>query len=171
MADILESRDDEEFGFDTDTSEVLYEIVDGEVFMMASPTPGHQRLVQKVFFQLMTFFEGKPCEPFVSPVGVKLPSGDEVIPDLLVLCDRSKVGAKYIDGAPDLVIEVLSPSTRQRDLNRKRRLYRDNGVREYWIIDNDRFIKWVFEPGANDEVEILGNVVESGIFPGLVVTI
>jgi Uma2 family endonuclease len=164
-----------DFGFDVedylaDRSEDRYELIGGQVFMMAPPTVEHQRTVQKVFKQLDAFFTGKSCEAFVSPIGVCLNENTAVQPDVLVVCDRSKIGEKTINGAPDLVVEVSSPSTKVHDLNRKRLLYKEAGVREYWVVDDGRILKFTFEQNE-DEAEIFGGEIQSTVFPGLKVVL
>ncbi|MBN1242486.1 MAG: Uma2 family endonuclease [Spirochaetales bacterium] len=121
-----------------------WELIRGEAWMMGAPTTAHQRLVGKLFFMLTTLLAGKPCEAMLSPVDVLLPrrpadSDDEVDtvvqPDLIVVCDPSKVRDKFVRGAPDLVVEILSPSTSGKDQREKFRVYEEAGVREYWIVD------------------------------------
>ncbi len=121
-----------------------WELIDGEAFLM-SPAPSfrHQEIVLELGSQLSQFLRGKTCKVAIAPVDVRLPSADEaddaidtvVQPDLVVVCDRGKIDRAGIRGAPDLVVEVLSPSTSVRDQVLKRDLYESHGVREYWIVD------------------------------------
>ncbi len=120
------------------------EIINGEIVMMASPSTTHQRISRELFKQLVNFLDGKPCEAFSAPYDVRLfeRNGDEpndvdtvVQPDILVVCDKSKIDDKGVKGAPDLVIEILSPSTQGHDSFIKLNLYQQAGVREYWIVD------------------------------------
>jgi Uma2 family endonuclease len=113
-----------------------WEIIDGEAYAMTpAPTTGHQRILGKIFSQFEQFFRGKSCEPFIAPTDVVLDDTNIVQPDILVVCDPSKITKKNIQGAPDLVIEILSPSTSLKDRREKRRLFERFGVREYIIID------------------------------------
>lgn len=120
-----------------------WQLLDGVAYAMAPPSLDHQRVIGELFGQLRDQLRGHPCEPFMAPVGVRLPSHDEIDddirtvfePDLIVVCDRSKLDATGVRGAPDLVIEVLSPSTATFDLLEKRLRYDRAGVRELWLVD------------------------------------
>jgi len=120
--------------------------IDGTAYLDGLPNamaPGaserHQTISGEIFSQLHTFLRGKPCKVLHTPFDVRLSvdEGDTVVqPDILVVCDLSKLkGGKGVDGAPDLIIEILSPSSVKNDLVTKKRLYLQSGVREYWIID------------------------------------
>jgi Uma2 family endonuclease len=120
-----------------------YELLNGHARMMAPPSTAHQRVVFELSRQIGNALQGKPCQGFAGPVGVRLPVRDEADefiqtvfePDLLIVCDASKVNAKGIRGAPDFVIEVLSPSTAAYDSIEKTAAYERAGVRELWLID------------------------------------
>ncbi|SFV05303.1 Uma2 family endonuclease [Alicyclobacillus macrosporangiidus] len=115
-----------------------YEVIGGKVYDM-SPPPAepHQRIVGAIYAHLYAFLKGKTCRAYVAPFGVWLDeaSGDYVEPDIAVICDPAKIQHKGCVGAPDLVIEILSPSTAVKDKSVKRDLYREKGVREYWLVD------------------------------------
>jgi Uma2 family endonuclease len=117
------------------------ELVDGETVMLAAPLQVHQEVVFALLLQLGNFLEGKPCKVFPAPFSVRLfpkkdQSDDTVFePDILVVCDRAKLDGAGCNGAPDLIIEVLSPSTARYDRIVKFRKYQQAGVREYWIVD------------------------------------
>ena len=120
------------------------EIINGEAFMMATPSRIHQEITGELFRQLANFLEGKQCKVYSAPFGVRLfeQDGDRpedvdtvVEPDISVVCDRSRLDEHGCKGAPDLVIEVLSPSTQRHDQLVKLNLYQRAGVREYWIVD------------------------------------
>lgn len=120
-----------------------YELIDGVAYLMApAPTLDHQDIVGELFRQLANALFDKPCRAYVSPVDVRLPKGDEadeqidtvVQPDVLVICDASKTDRRGVRGAPDLVVEVLSPSTAGHDQVRKLHVYERAGVREYWLV-------------------------------------
>ncbi|GHV55123.1 hypothetical protein AGMMS49579_17170 [Spirochaetia bacterium] len=130
------------------------EIIDGEVYMMAPPARFHQEISSELHGQLWTFLKGKPCKVYPAPFGVRLFPNDDlsddtvVEPDIVVVCDHSKLDDRGCNGAPDLVIEILSPSNTQRDRIVKFRKYLAAGVREYWVVD----------PGQKTaEVHILNN--------------
>jgi len=119
-----------------------YELIDGTVFMMSpSPSPTHQEISGELFFQLRGFLEGKPCKVYSSPFDVRLNAAkkdDTVVqPDILVVCDKTKIDDKGCNGAPDMIIEILSPSTASNDRVKKFNSYAAAGVREYWIVDPD----------------------------------
>ena len=117
-----------------------YELIDGFAYMMSAPSIEHQRVVLKVSRQLAAFLDGKPCEVFIAPVDVCLNGkGDEddtvVQSDILVVCDETIIDEKRCNGAPDLIIEISSPSTSSLDRIKKLNKYLQAGVREYWIVD------------------------------------
>jgi Uma2 family endonuclease len=118
-----------------------YELLDGTAYMMASPTVRHQAISGELFGQFWNFLKGKPCRVFTAPLDVRLfpkeDSSDNTVlqPDLLVVCDTSKLAdGKSCRGAPDLVVEILSPSNTGSNLLLKFNKYLTAGVREYWII-------------------------------------
>lgn len=123
------------------------ELINGEVYMMApAPSPDHQSISVELTTQLRTYLRGKKCRVYHAPYDVRLfeEDGDQpyhvdtvVQPDLVVICDPSKLDGHGCKGAPDLVIEILSPSTRQHDRLVKLNLYQRAGVKEYWIVDPD----------------------------------
>jgi Uma2 family endonuclease len=117
-------------------NEERWELIDGVPYNM-SPAPSikHQNVVITIAAKLKNGLKGKPCKPFIAPVDVILSEHDVVQPDLLVVCKPEKIGEKAIHGAPDLVIEVLSPSTALKDMREKKALYERAGVREYVVID------------------------------------
>ena len=119
--------------------DVRYELIDGVAYALSAPTPIHQRVSRKMTVLLDSFLAGKSCELFTAPLDVRL-SVDEaddtvVQPDLFVVCDKTKIGDKACIGAPDLVIEILSPSTARIDMLKKFHAYLKAGVLEYWIVD------------------------------------
>ena len=123
------------------------EIIDGEVFLMApAPSRGHQEVSGEVFRQLANYLEGKRCKVYHAPFDVRLfeKDGDAledvdtvVEPDIVVVCDHSKLDDRGCKGAPDMVVEILSPSTQRHDRLVKLGLYQRAGVREYWIVSPD----------------------------------
>lgn len=115
------------------------ELIDGVFYDMAAPRTWHQAIsgyIHKQFLDHVMEHKG-PCFPFMSPVDVQLDADDKTVvqPDVLVVCDRDKYKSGHVFGAPDLVIEVLSPSTRKKDMQLKYHKYGNAGVREYWIVD------------------------------------
>ena len=117
-----------------------WELINGAAYAMAAPTMAHQAALLEIARQLGNFLRGKPCRVFVAPFSVRLNADEDddtvVEPDILVVCDEKKLeDGKGVVGAPDFIVEVLSPSTAKHDLFRKFALYQDAGVREYWIAD------------------------------------
>ena len=128
--------------------DVRSELIDGAFFLMSSPSAVHQLLIGQIYSQLLAYIteKGGNCIPFIAPMDVQLDCDDRTIlePDVMVVCDRSKITQKCISGAPDLVIEILSPSTIGRDLTLKAAKYQMAGVREYWIVDPRKKIVIVY---------------------------
>ena len=134
------------------------EIINGEAFMMATPSRIHQKISGELFRQLANYLEGKKCEVYSAPFGVRLfeQDGDRpedvdtvVEPDISVVCDRSKLDKHGCKGAPDLIVEILSPSSLRRDRLVKLNLCQRAGVREYWIADPENRSVMVFLPDSN----------------------
>ena len=139
------------------------EIINGEAFMMATPSSRHQEISMELARQLANFLEGKQCRVYPAPFGVRLfeREGDRpedvntmVEPDISVVCDRSKIDKHGCKGAPDLVIEILSPSTRRHDRLIKIGLYQRAGVREYWIVDPENKAVQVFLQDGGGSLKI-----------------
>lgn len=115
-----------------------YEILDGELYVTPAPTPLHQRLSKRLQRQLEDFFEARGIgEVFNAPIDLVLAKYDIVQPDLLIVANPGQISGRAIEGAPLLVVEVLSPSTRAQDRGIKMHRYADLGVRHYWILDPD----------------------------------
>ncbi len=120
-----------------------WEIIDGVPYNMTGPSRQHAEISRELGFQFVSFFRGRPCQVYSAPFDVRLPRGNEadneidtvVQPDLLVVCDEKKLDDRGCRGAPDLIIEILSPSTAARDCIQKRSLYERHGVREFWTVD------------------------------------
>ena len=157
-----------------------YELIDGEAFLMSpAPLVEHQEVAGEVYRQLANQLDGKPCRPFIAPVDVRLPRKDEtdaaidtvVQPDVLVVCDLSKIDRRGVRGAPDWLLEVLSPSTAAHDQIAKRRTYERAGVREYWLVHpGDRTLTvYVLDNGQYGRPEIyeLKDATPVGVLPGV----
>jgi len=118
-----------------------YELFDGEACMMASPSVAHQALLMGLSSAFDAWLQGKPCRVFAAPLDVRLfPKEDKsdrtvVQPDLLVVCDKSKLDKGSVNGSPDLIIEIVSPSNTYSELLRKFNYYLKAKVREYWVVD------------------------------------
>ena len=157
-----------------------WELIHGEAYAM-SPAPRrvHQNLLIQIAAQLDTFFSGKPCRPHIAPVDVFLPEGDEklddieqvVQPDAFVVCDKDKLIDEGVRGAPDFIIEVLSPGTAMKDQTQKRMLYEAQGVREYWIVNPDTLEVFIYSLDAGHyRLPVAADIRQPTavkIFPGL----
>ncbi len=158
-----------------------WEIIDGEAYDMSpAPTRRHQRISIELVRQLSNYLVGKKCEAYSAPFDVVLPvlgeneeeSETVVQPDIVVVCDQRKLTKRGCTGAPEMVIEILSPSTAVKDLKVKKDLYERAGVREYWIVHPDE--KWVniFLRDEKSKLALLGtfsaeDTPEVNILPGL----
>jgi len=148
------------------------ELIDGVFYDMASPMPVHQIVALEICIHMSTYIKGKKgkCVPLLSPLDVQLGCDDRTIvqPDLLVVCDRDKVRQNVVYGAPDLVVEVLSSSTRRKDMSIKLAKYTEAGVREYWMVDPDKKKVLVYLLEDDDLPVIYGfqDQVPVGIFGG-----
>ncbi len=115
------------------------ELIDGRIYMMAPPNTGHQRILGGLYNAICNYVKAKggSCEVFPAPFAVFLNQDDRdyVEPDISVICDGDKINEKGCSGAPDWIIEIISPSTRQMDYGIKLFKYRTAGVREYWIVN------------------------------------
>lgn len=159
-----------------------YELYDGQPVALASPSIRHQEVLTALLLQIGQFLKGKPCKVFPAPCDLRLfeSSEDEpedvdlvLQPDLMVVCDKEKIDERGVKGAPNLVIEVLSESTRRYDKITKFNLYGRAGVLEYWIVDPDRQTVQVFslEDGqyhAPDAYTPAASV-PVGVLPGCVI--
>lgn len=130
--------------------DVRVELIDGVFYDMSAPTFLHQIIAGRVYVQLINFMdshEHKNCTPGISPLDVQLDQDDRTMvqPDVIILCDQKKNTIKRIYGAPDFVLEVLSPSTRRKDMIKKLDKYMNAGVREYWMADPEKEMVTVFD--------------------------
>ena len=126
------------------------EIIGGEVVMMSAPLLQHNFVAGNIYNLFSTYLRGKLCTPLPDHTALFLEEDtEEYQPDMMVVCDPEKLGKKGVYGAPDLVVEVLSPSTANYDRGHKRDVYERHGVREYWIVSpNERSIEqYVLENG------------------------
>ncbi|MBR6380604.1 MAG: Uma2 family endonuclease [Lachnospiraceae bacterium] len=119
--------------------DIRAELIDGVFYLMANPSADHQLAAGEVYYQVRNFIDrnGGNCLPMMAPFGVQLDEDDRTMvePDLIILCERKRLRKRQYFGAPDFVLEVLSPSNRRHDLVRKLVKYEAAGVREYWILD------------------------------------
>ena len=160
------------------------ELYDGELIMMAPPLRVHQGVSGELFFQIRSYLQGKKCKVYPAPFAVRLfPEKDDsdttvFEPDIVVVCDSEKLDAKGCNGPPDLVIEIVSPSSVKYDRVYKFRKYQKAGVKEYWIVDpetktvqvcileNDRYVVAAYDETEKVPVFVLeGCEIDlSGVF-------
>jgi Uma2 family endonuclease len=137
-----------------------WEIIDGRAYNMTpAPSVRHQQILGNLYVQLRNALHGRGCFIGMAPTDVVLSEHDVVQPDLFVVCDRKKITERNIQGAPDIVVEVLSPSTAKKDRWEKKLLYERSGVFEYLLLDPEgQFLeRYVLEEdGRFDRGEILG---------------
>lgn len=164
-----------------------WEIIDGVAYRMifemsASPASEHQDVLLELAYQIKSYLKNKPCKVLIAPFDVRLPKQNEkdedvetvVQPDIIVVCDRTKIDARGYRGSPSLIIEILSPSTAQRDMVEKLNLYEKSGVEEYWVVHPVDKTAMVFKIGENGkygrpETYAEEDQVKVGIFDDLVV--
>ena len=146
----------------------LCELHKGVIVDFASPNELHQKITREIMFAILTYIKGKKgkCEAFNAPFDVKLNYENVVQPDIFIVCDKDKLDGKRCNGAPDFVIEISS-TNHFNDFYRKFNLYREFGVREYWIIDTDREMIQVdsFEHNSHN-VYRFNEPVPVGIYDG-----
>ena len=145
-----------------------YELTNGKLYMMSSPSNVHQSISTELLIQIGTFLRGKTCQ-VTHDFNVRLWKDEDTvyIPDILVVCDNSKMNETECTGAPDFIIEIVSPSNAYRDFLIKLNEYRRSGVKEYWIIDpeskkvyvhifdNGRYITTIYNEDAVIPVSVL----------------
>ncbi|EAX48947.1 protein of unknown function DUF820 [Thermosinus carboxydivorans Nor1] len=160
-----------------------WELIGGEAYSMTpAPSRRHQMLVGNIFAALHAYFRDKTCEVYVAPFDVRLPAAGEdpdeasnvVQPDIVVVCDQAKLDDRGCLGAPDLVVEVVSPGTAKKDMAEKLELYEQAGVKEYWIVHPGDETVMVFcagEDGRYGRHKMYGkeDKLAATIFPELVI--
>ncbi|MFW5992076.1 MAG: type II toxin-antitoxin system prevent-host-death family antitoxin [Halanaerobiaceae bacterium] len=137
----------------TQNNEERYEYIDGEIYHMASPRTSHQKALSELAGIFYNFFQGKNCTAMITPYDITLKRHEEdkniVQPDLMIICDLEENldERDYYMGIPELVVEILSKSTRDKDLIKKLDLYKSCGIKEYWIADrfNELVMAYLFE--------------------------
>ncbi len=159
-----------------------WELINGEAWDMSpAPSRSHQRVLVRLLHIVFGHLKDSGCEVYAAPFDVRLPEADHaddhavttvVQPDISVICDREKLDERGCVGAPDLVVEILSPSTAAKDLKIKRSLYEKNGVREYWLfhpLDRTVMVYRLGQDGQYGKAEIFdrNDLLGSPLFDGL----
>jgi len=167
-----------------DWTEGRWELINGIVYDMSpAPLRIHQKISFEIARQIGNCLMDKPCEAYTAPFDVCLPEYEDawdedidtvVQPDLAVICDASKLTDRGCTGAPDMIIEILSPATAGKDLQKKRLLYEKHGVKEYWIVHPTDKIVMVYTCKATGrygqaEIHTENDIVRSSVISGLFV--
>ncbi len=156
------------------------ELIKGKIFKMSpAPNPYHQVLAGDIYTLMNVFLRKTPCKAYIAPFDVRLikKSKDDkdivtvLQPDVFVVCDRTKIDKRGCIGAPDLVVEVLSPGNSTKELRNKYEVYEEAGVKEYWVVSpqNQTFIIYTLQDGKFQlsPVKVPGDIVTTSILPGL----
>lgn len=156
------------------------ELINGKLFILSpAPASRHQVIAKNLVGKFIPFFDGNQCNIFFAPFDVRLvatkTSDNEIYtvvqPDICVICDVQKIDDRGCLGAPDLIVEILSPYTAKKDLTEKYALYEENGVQEYWVVfpDTNAINQYVLKNGQYEIIEPLfvGQNITSTTFPNL----
>ena len=150
------------------------ELLKGKIFEMSAPSPIHQEISGNLQGALFVFLKNSKCKLYTAPFDVRFPQKGEsqvytvVQPDLCVVCDFEKIDSKGCVGAPDLVVEILSPGNSKKEMKSKFALYQEEGVREYWVVDPERELVFVYvaeNKKFKPTIPIADDYVCSTIFP------
>ena len=148
------------------------ELIDGDLYMMSPPGMIHQKLVGELYAKIHSYIKSNrgECEIFPAPFAVFLNADSHtyVEPDLSIICDKTKLDARGCNGAPDWVIEIVSPSSQRMDYLTKLMKYQNAGVREYWIVNpQTRIVQTYFFAGEEDSKQFLFDEdIPVGIYEG-----
>ncbi len=160
--------------------DVMVELIKGKIFKQAAAAPkrNHQRISVVVTTELYIFLKGKTCRVYEAPFDVRLPVKSKrnedidtvVQPDICVICDPAKLDDAGCIGAPDLIVEILSPGNNRKELRNKYEVYEESGVREYWIIhpDEQTVLIYTLKEGKYQPSRLFtsGDIVESNCIEG-----
>ena len=150
------------------------ELLKGKILEMSAPSPIHQEISGNLQGALFVFLKNSKCKLYTAPFDVRFPQKGEsqvytvVQPDLCVVCDLEKIDSKGCVGAPDLVVEILSPGNSKKEMKSKFALYQEEGVREYWVVDPERELVFVYvaeNKKFKPTIPIADDYVCSTIFP------
>lgn len=155
--------------------EIRAELIDGKIYNMAAPSREHQEILGNLYYTIRKYIDSQKgnCKVYPAPFAAKLFENDNktvVEPDISVICDSRKLTDRGCTGAPDWIIEIISPSTAGRDYIRKLHLYANAGVREYWIVNPIQKSLYVYhleETQFETMAYTFQDKVKTGIFPDL----
>ena len=162
------------------TFEDRLELIKGRIFQMTpAPASVHQRISWIISGEIYHYLKNKPCQAFTAPFDVRLPRKGEqedqkiftvVQPDICLICDLSKIDARGCTGAPDIIIEILSPGNNQKELRNKYEVYEEAGVKEYWIISpqDKTFLKYTLTANQYQPSKMMtiDDMITTPILPG-----
>ena len=152
------------------------ELIDGNIYYMAPPSRKHQDIAGELFGTIREYIKSNhgSCKPYIAPFAVFLNADDKnyVEPDISVICDSDKLNDKGCVGAPDWIIEIVSPSSKRMDYFTKLFKYRTAGVKEYWIVDpaKNRVTTYLFETSDVNEYTFTDNIPVD-IYPGFTINL
>ncbi len=154
--------------------EVRTELIGGRFYDLAAPGRIHQKILGDLYAGIHEYIHSREgdCEVYPAPFAVRLSEDGKTVvePDISVICDPGKLTDRGCDGAPDWIIEIVSPGSRGHDYVRKLNLYLDAGVREYWIVDPAKeqiFVYHLTEPGIEADAYTFRDKVKAGIYEDL----
>lgn len=160
------------------------ELFRGKIFKLAAPNTKHQEISGRIFASINSYLQRTPCKVYYAPFDVRLPVQDKkrdneittvVQPDLCVICDLSKIDEKGCIGAPDIVVEILSPGNTKKEVQDKFDLYEEAGVKEYWLVfpDTETIIIYTLqhEKFVGSKPFAPGETITSSVLTGLVIDV
>ena len=161
------------------------ELFRGKIFKLSAPNTKHQEISRNLFVPIVTFLKNKKCQAFSAPFDVRLPVKNNkkdnevttvVQPDICIVCDETKIDTRGCCGAPDLIVEILSPGNSHKEVKLKFELYEEAGVKEYWIVYPEEESLAVFllnENGKYDGAALYAgkDKIKSKAVPGLIIDI
>ncbi len=158
------------------------ELIKGFIRKMSpAPSRKHQTISQNLNWKIYSFFENRPCSVFVAPFDVRLPIKSSkkdttvVQPDLCIICDENKLDDKGCNGAPDLIVEILSPNNSKHDVDTKFNLYQESGVKEYWMLEPEERIVLVYTSRNEEYIGLKpfseGQIIKSPLFSEMQITV
>ena len=153
------------------------ELIDGQIYMIGAPSRIHQKLVSEFTQAIGQYIKSHndSCDVYPAPFAVFITRDDKnyVEPDIIVICNKSKLSDRGCEGAPEFIIEIVSPGSRRMDYNKKTALYADAGVREYWIVDPDkrRTTIYRYEEDAAPMIAPFDQTLTVGIYGDLEINI
>lgn len=166
------------------TIEERVELIRGKIFRMSpAPSSNHQTILNNINGPLWSFLRSHPCQLFIAPFDVRFPrkgkQDKDIItvlqPDVCVVCDPDKIDERGCIGAPDLIVEILSPGNSKKEMRLKYEVYEESGVREYWIVDGERKVCHIFllENGLFTPHRPLveGDVIKSQVLTGFEIVV